>query len=54
MSDRDLFLTKLKKVAKIIIKAGVLPFTVSDTFLELLKFYLDEEDVEFILNFKHR
>ena len=54
MSDQDLFLTKLKKVARIIIKAGVLPFAASDTFLELLKFYLDEEDVEFILNFKHR
>ncbi|MBD3186978.1 4Fe-4S dicluster domain-containing protein [Candidatus Bathyarchaeota archaeon] len=38
----------LKRAATNIIGAGPIPFPVSDTLLEILKFYLDEEDAYFI------
>ncbi len=43
---------KYKSAANIIVSAGVLPFSVTDTVVEILKFFLDEEDCEFLKNFK--
>ena len=52
MSEAELD-KKYKKAAEIMIKAGTLPFVVSETFIKILKIYLDEEDVDFIYqNFK--
>ena len=53
MSEEELK-NKIKKVAKIIASAGPMPFVVSDTFIEVLKYYLDEEDVEFVKAFKFK
>ncbi|MHA1340157.1 MAG: ATP-binding protein [Promethearchaeota archaeon] len=39
---------KYKRAASAIIKAGTLPFVVTDTFIEILKRYLDEKEAEFI------
>jgi ferredoxin len=50
-SEQDL-IKKWKRVADIIVGAGVLPFPITDTLLEILKFYLDENDLEFIRNFR--
>ena len=43
---------KINKAAKIILSAGMMPFPPTDTFIEILKFYLDEEDMDFIKAFK--
>ena len=40
------------KVARVIIKAGRMPFPVSDTLIELLQTLMTEEQAKFILNFK--
>ena len=42
---------KFKKAANAIINAGPIPFPLTDTFIEIMKFYLDEEDVEFLRAF---
>lgn len=52
MSQEDELNNKYRKAANIIIKAGILPFPVTDTVVEILKFYLDEDDLDFIQNFK--
>jgi len=46
--------TKYKKAARTILKAGMLPLPYNDTFIQILKYYLDEEDLDFIANFKSR
>ncbi len=43
---------KLDKAAKTIISAGMIPFPLTDTLLEILSFYLDAEDLELIQVFK--
>jgi ferredoxin len=45
---------KFKKAARIILSAGMLPMPNTNTFIQILKHYLDEEDLDFILNFKSR
>ncbi len=39
---------KFKKAAGLIASAGMIPFAVTDTLLEIVKFYLDEDDADFI------
>ena len=48
MSEESILEKKYKKGAKTIVKAGMMPFPVTDTLVEILKFYLDEEDLDFI------
>jgi Na+-translocating ferredoxin:NAD+ oxidoreductase RNF subunit RnfB len=43
---------KLKQAASAVIGAGPIPFPVTDTLMEILKFYLDEEDLEFLKAFR--
>jgi len=52
LSTENDFNKKLEKIAPYVIQAGPLPLPVSDTLIEILKMYLDEEDVEFIKFFK--
>ncbi|TFF89429.1 MAG: 4Fe-4S dicluster domain-containing protein [Promethearchaeota archaeon] len=44
----DKLYKEYKKAAKCITKAGMMPFPVNDTLIEILKFYLDEDDLYFI------
>ena len=39
---------KFKKAAGIIASAGMIPFAISDTLMEIVRFYLDEDDADFI------
>ena len=48
MSDSQAVEAKFKKAAGIIGSAGMIPFAVTDTLLEIIKFYLDEADADFI------
>lgn len=48
MSEVDALEKKYKKAGKYIVSAGMLPFPITDTLVEILKFYLDEEDCDFI------
>ncbi len=50
--EKDELIEKYRKAARTIIKAGVMPFPLTDTFIEILRYYLDEEDLEFIKAFK--
>lgn len=52
MAEENPYEKKLKRAAQCIVKAGILPFPISETLLKVLKFYLDEEDLDFISNFK--
>ena len=45
---------KYKNVAQIIIKNGILPFPISETLLEILKFFITPEDLDFLLAFKRK
>jgi ferredoxin len=45
---------KYKKAAQIIIRAGILPFPLTDTLLEILKYIIREEDLDFIMTFKRK
>ncbi|NHI92614.1 MAG: 4Fe-4S dicluster domain-containing protein [Candidatus Lokiarchaeota archaeon] len=54
MSEEEELLKKIKKAAKIIASTGMMPFVVSDTFIEIIKYILDEEDVEFVSAFKSK
>jgi len=46
---------KYKKAAQIIVKAGMLPFPITDTLLEIVKLLYTEEEAEFIIKaFKRR
>jgi len=38
-----------KKAAGIIARAGMVPFQVTPTLIEIVKYYLDENDVDFII-----
>ncbi|MHA1378024.1 MAG: ATP-binding protein [Candidatus Helarchaeota archaeon] len=51
-SEEEELEKKIKKTAKIITGTGMVPFPVTDTFIEILKYYLDEEDIELIKAFK--
>ncbi len=45
---------KYKKAAQTIIKAGILPFPLTDTLMEILKYLLDEDDLDFIIAFRRK
>ncbi|GAH37021.1 unnamed protein product, partial [marine sediment metagenome] len=45
---------KYVKAARIIIKAGILPFPLTDTLLEILYMLLEEDDLDFIMAFKRK
>ena len=45
---------KYKKAAQIIIRAGILPFPLTDTLLEIMKYIIREEDLDFIMAFKRK
>ncbi len=48
MSDNQAVEEKFKKAAGIISSAGMIPFAITDTLLEIVKFYLDEDDADFV------
>lgn len=43
---------KYKKAARVIIKAGRLPIPVNETLIEILKYLIAEDDLDFIMAFK--
>ncbi|MHA1143963.1 MAG: ATP-binding protein [Candidatus Helarchaeota archaeon] len=53
-NEAEDLMKKIKKAAKIISSAGPLPFPISDTFIKILKYYLDDEDIELIKAFKFK
>ena len=52
MSDQEDLEKKFRKAAQTIIAAGPMPFPLSDTFIKILQYYLDDKDLEFIKAFK--
>jgi len=54
MSEEEELVKKIKKAAKIIASTGMMPFPVTDDFIEIMKYYLDEEDVELVKAFKFK
>ena len=45
---------KYKKAGRVIVKAGVLPFPINDTLLEILKKIIDEDELDFIMAFRRK
>ena len=45
---------KYRKAARIIVKAGVFPFPINDTLIEILRMVINEEDLDFIMAFKRK
>jgi len=45
---------KYRKAARILVKAGFLPFPINDTMTKLLKLLVDEEQLDFIMVFKRK
>ena len=45
---------KYKKVAQVIVKAGLLPFPINETLLEILKLLIEEDELDFIMAFKRK
>ncbi|MFX1409390.1 MAG: ATP-binding protein [Promethearchaeota archaeon] len=43
---------KYRKVARIIVKAGLIPFPINDTMIDLLKLLINEEQLPFIMAFR--
>ncbi|MHA1129603.1 MAG: ATP-binding protein [Candidatus Helarchaeota archaeon] len=53
MSEADVLMKRFKKAAQTIIAAGPMPFPLTDTFMEILRYYFtDEKELEFIKAFK--
>ncbi|MHA1265832.1 MAG: ATP-binding protein [Candidatus Helarchaeota archaeon] len=52
MSEADELKKRFKRAAKTIIAAGPMPFPLTDTFIKILEYYLDEDDLELIKAFK--
>ena len=52
MAEEDELKKRFKKAAQTIIAAGPMPFPLSETFIEILKYYLEEKDLELIKAFK--
>lgn len=48
MNDPEAVEQKFKKAAGIISSAGMVPFAITDTLMEIVRFYLDEDDTVFI------
>lgn len=40
---------KYRKAAELIARAGVVPFNVTNTLVDIVKYYIDESDAEFII-----
>ncbi len=45
---------KYRKAARTIVKAGLIPFPINDTMIELLKLLIDEEQLPFIMAFRKK
>jgi Pyruvate/2-oxoacid:ferredoxin oxidoreductase delta subunit len=45
---------KYKDAAKIIIRTGILPFPLTDTLLEILKFLIKEDELDFVMAFRRK
>jgi NAD-dependent dihydropyrimidine dehydrogenase PreA subunit/DNA-binding Lrp family transcriptional regulator len=45
---------KYRKAARVIVKAGFLPFPINNTMIELLKILLDDDDLDFIMAFRRK
>ena len=41
-----------KKAARVIVKAGVFPFPITDTMIDILKMLITEEEIELVMAFK--
>lgn len=53
MSEQEELAKRFKKVAQTIISAGPMPFPLTDTFMEILTYYFeDDKELEFIKAFK--
>jgi Na+-translocating ferredoxin:NAD+ oxidoreductase RNF subunit RnfB len=48
MSENEAVEQKFKQAAGLISSAGMVPFAITDTLMEIIRFYLDEDDVDFI------
>ena len=48
MNDPKMVEQKFKQAAGLISSAGMVPFAITDTLMEIIRFYLDEDDVDFI------
>ena len=49
MADQQNLEEKYRKAAGIIVRAGMVPFQVTPTLVEIVKYYLDEDDIDFII-----
>jgi ferredoxin/SOS-response transcriptional repressor LexA len=45
---------KYKKAAQVIIRAGILPFPLTETLLEIMRYIIRVEDLDFIMAFKRK
>jgi Pyruvate/2-oxoacid:ferredoxin oxidoreductase delta subunit len=52
MSDNALLDQKYQSAAEAITMAGGMPLPINDTLLKLLRFYLNEDDLDFVIAFK--
>ena len=48
MTQHDPTREKYLSAGKIFVRAGILPFPLSDTLLDILRFYLDEKEIDFV------
>ncbi len=49
MADQQNIEEKYRKAAAIVVRAGMVPFQVTPTLVEIVKYYLDEDDIDFII-----
>jgi len=49
MADQQNLEEKYRKAAGIIVRAGMVPFQVTPTLVEIVKYYLDGDDIDFII-----
>ncbi|NVM54057.1 MAG: 4Fe-4S binding protein [Candidatus Helarchaeota archaeon] len=54
MSEKEELVKKFNRAARTIIAAGPMPFPLTETFVKILEYYMDEKDLEFIKAFKIR
>ncbi len=50
MKDIDINQDNFSKAASVIARAGMVPFAITDTLVEIVKYYLNEKDAAFISN----
>ncbi len=51
MSEDTAIDRKYQSAAQAIIKAGGMPLPINDTLLKLLRFYINEDDLDFVISF---